>query len=108
MRELSAFAERGFSRRDGEEIMRLDLRTVFPGVSRRTEVSMSAETMQWYRSKVDWWIALLLCVPPVASIAVCLALAFGGKGSEVPWGIASVLLVFGIYIGLVFPMRYGL
>jgi hypothetical protein len=69
---------------------------------------MPAETVRWYRSKVDWWLALILCVPPVASIAVCLALVLGGKTSEVVWGIVSVLLVFAIYFGLVFPMRYGL
>jgi Bacterial PH domain len=69
---------------------------------------MTAETMQWYRSKIDWWIALLLCVPPVASIAVCVALALDGKTSELPWGIASALLVVGVYFGLVFPLRYGL
>jgi hypothetical protein len=69
---------------------------------------MLAESMQWYRSKVDWWLALVLCVPPVASIAVCVALVLSGKASEIPWGIGSVLLVFGIYFGLVFPMRYGL
>jgi hypothetical protein len=69
---------------------------------------MSAEAMRWYRSKVDWWIALLLCAPPVASVAVCVALALGGRASELPWGIASVVFVFGIYFGLLFPMRYGL
>jgi PH (Pleckstrin Homology) domain-containing protein len=69
---------------------------------------MFAETMQWYRSKVDWWIALLLCLPPVASIAVCVALVLDGKISELPWGIASVLLVLGVYFGLIFPMWYGL
>jgi hypothetical protein len=69
---------------------------------------MPGEPMQWYRSKVDWWLAVLLCLPPAASIAVCLALALNGKPSEVPWGVGVVLLVFGIYFGLVLPMRYGL
>jgi hypothetical protein len=70
--------------------------------------SMVGETMQWYRSKVDWWILPLLCLPPVVSLAVCVALVLAGKTSELPWGIASVLLVFGAYFGLVFPIRYGL
>ena len=43
---------------------------------------MPAETMQWYRSKIDWWIALLLGVPPVASFAVCVALALDEKSSK--------------------------
>jgi hypothetical protein len=69
---------------------------------------MPAETVQWYRSKIDWWIALLLCLPPVASVAVCVALALGGEASGLPVGLAGVALVFGIYFGLVFPMRYGM
>jgi hypothetical protein len=69
---------------------------------------MPAATMQWYRSKIDWWVAVLLCVPPVASIAVCVALVFGLGASGLAWGLPSVLLVLGIYFGLVFPMRYGL
>jgi Bacterial PH domain len=73
-----------------------------------TEASMPAEAMRWYRSKVDWWIALLLCVPPAASIAVCVALVLAGKTSELPWGLVSVLFVLGLYFGLVFPLRYGL
>jgi hypothetical protein len=44
----------------------------------------------------------------VASIAVCVGLVLGGNSSELPWGVAMVLIVFGIYFGLVFPMRYGL
>ncbi len=63
---------------------------------------------QWYRSKVDWWLALVLCVPPVASVSVCIALVQAGKMSELPIGIGSLLLVVAIYFGLVFPMRYGL
>lgn len=69
---------------------------------------MTDETMQWYRSKVDWWIALILCAPPVVSTGACVALALEARTSELPLGIASVLLVVGIYFGLVFPMRYGL
>ena len=66
------------------------------------------ETMRWYRSKVDWWLAPLLCIPPVASIAACIALVLDGKTSELAWGIGGVLLVFGLYFGLVIPMKYGL
>jgi hypothetical protein len=69
---------------------------------------MVSETMEWYRSKVDWWMVPILCFPPVASVATCVALAAAGQMSALPWGIVSVLLVGGIYFGLVFPMRYGL
>jgi hypothetical protein len=69
---------------------------------------MSNEPQQWYSSKVDWWLAVLLCVPPVASVAVTIGLATQGNVGELPWGIGSIALVAAIYIGLVFPMRYGI
>ena len=69
---------------------------------------MHAETVRWYPSKIDGWVVPLLFLPPVASIVVCVALVFGLGASGLAWGLASVLLVLGIYIGLVFPMRYGL
>ena len=69
---------------------------------------MSAFSTQWYKSKVDWWLALILCVPPVVSVGVCIALVQDGKTAELPIGVGSVLLVAAIYFGLVFPMRYGL
>jgi hypothetical protein len=69
---------------------------------------MLPETIQWYRSKVDWWMVPVLCMPPVATIAVCVAVALTGNLSALPWGVASALFVFGIYFGLVFPLRYGL
>jgi hypothetical protein len=41
-------------------------------------------------------------------IAVCVALVLGRKTSEWPWAGAAAVLLFGVYFGLVFPMRYGL
>jgi hypothetical protein len=64
--------------------------------------------MQWYRSKVDWWIGLLLCLPPVTAVAACVALAQGGNTSDLPWGLAAAVFVFALYLGVVFPLRYGL
>jgi hypothetical protein len=69
---------------------------------------MITESMRWYRSKVDWWLVPLLYLPPVASLATCVYLALHGKMSELSWGIATILLIVGIYFGLLFPMRYGL
>src|SRR5262249_35749849 len=70
-------------------------------------VSMFPNSTRWYRTKIDWWLAVLLCLAPVASVAACIALALGGKTSELPWGIAAVAVVAAVYLGLVFPMRYG-
>jgi hypothetical protein len=44
----------------------------------------------------------------MAAVTACVLLAFSGKTSELPVGLVSLALVFGLYFGLVFPMRYGL
>lgn len=69
---------------------------------------MLTESTHWYPSKVDWWVAVVLCIPPLSSIVVCVALALGGKQSEMLIGLAAAFFVFCLYRGLVFPLRYGL
>ncbi len=68
----------------------------------------ATDVVRWYPSKIDWWLVPLLALPPVTAIAVCVALAAGGKSADLPIGLAMVLVVVGIYFGLVFPMRYGI
>ena len=69
---------------------------------------MNVDSIHWYKSKIDWWIALVLCVPPTVSLIVVVSLFLDGKQSEIPAAIGAMLLVCGIYVGLIFPMRYGL
>ncbi len=69
---------------------------------------MSAEPIRWYPSKIDWWLVPLLCLPPVAAVAACVAFAVAGSTPGLLVGAAAGVLVAGIYFGLVFPMRYGL
>jgi hypothetical protein len=69
------------------------------------EDQMVSNDQEWYRSKVDWWIALLLCIAPVAAILSCASLVRDGQPL---WGLSAVLIVAILYLGLVFPMRYGL
>jgi hypothetical protein len=69
---------------------------------------MSAEQLRWYPSKLDWWLVLVLCVPPVAAVVVCVAFAIVGLTSGLLVGVAMAVFVGGLYLGLVFPMRYGL
>jgi hypothetical protein len=68
---------------------------------------MSTEAVQWYRSKVDWWVGLILLIPPAASIFTCVALALDGQMSALPVGVVAVVFVAALYLGLVFPLRYG-
>jgi hypothetical protein len=69
---------------------------------------MSAEHLGWYPSKIDWWLVPVLCLPPVAAAAVCVAFAVAGSTPDLLVGVAAVVLVAAVYFGLVFPMRYGM
>lgn len=62
----------------------------------------------WYRSKVDWWILVLLGLPPFSSVAI-LTTAIQ-TGDMVMVGIAGLigLFVAALYVGVIFPLRYGL
>jgi hypothetical protein len=64
--------------------------------------------MQWYPSKIDWWLVPVLCVPPVGVVTACGASVFAGSTQGLLVGVAAAVLVAGIFFGLVFPMRYGL
>ena len=57
---------------------------------------MNVDPIRWYKSKVDWWIAVVLCVPPTVSLIVVVPLFWDGKQSEIPVAIGAILLVCGI------------
>jgi hypothetical protein len=61
---------------------------------------------RWYPSKIDWWLAILLAVAPLMSIAAMIGTAIAGVGVIVTLG--STVFLAAIYLGLVFPMRYGI
>jgi hypothetical protein len=62
---------------------------------------------RWFSSKVDTWIAVVLAMGPVIAIGGAVAsLIAGGPGAWVSLG--SCLFMAAIYLGLVFPMRYGI
>jgi hypothetical protein len=68
---------------------------------------MSGGQPRWYPSKIDWWVIPVLAVSPVAVVAVCTASALTGSTPGLLVGVAAAVLVAGIYLGLVFPIRYG-
>jgi hypothetical protein len=69
---------------------------------------MPADLLRWYRSKVDWWLAVVLCLPPAAAATVCVAAALSGTTAALLAGLAILLLEVGLYFGVFFPLRYGL
>lgn len=68
---------------------------------------MENEHRNWYRSKLDWWLVPLLCLPPVVAIAVCSQAAIHGPTTDLLVGCFVALMVASVYFGLIFPLRYG-
>jgi hypothetical protein len=63
---------------------------------------------RWYPSKVDWWVAILLVIGPLAALAGLAVTLRSGHGSTIAVALAGPVVFAAIYIGLVFPMRYGI
>jgi hypothetical protein len=61
---------------------------------------------RWYPSKVDWWLAILLAAAPVATIAAWIGAVHSGTG--VMAASIGMVVLAATYLGLVFPMRYGI
>lgn len=59
---------------------------------------------RWFHSKVDWWLGLILLAAPV--VVVIGALTAPPHQRVVAYLGTAVLAA--VYLGLVFPMRYGI
>jgi hypothetical protein len=65
-----------------------------------------SEPARWYPSKVDTWIAVLLCFAPAVTIGTTILTLVAGEGFIV--GLGSLAFLALVYFGLVLPMRYGI
>ena len=65
---------------------------------------MESTQTKWFPSKVDWWLGLLLVVAPAVSLIATLT----APESERLAGLLGTGLLAAVYLGLVFPMSYGL
>jgi hypothetical protein len=64
--------------------------------------------IRWYPSKVDWWLPPVLALPIVAALGVCFSsIQYQSLASGLIGGIV-LILVLGLYIGFIFPVRYGI
>lgn len=86
-----------------------DLKSQEIQIAARHENSrMNTDLIRWYRSKVDWWLGLFLCVPPIAAISVMVKSVMAQDWTELAVAVSMVFFVAGLYLGLIFPMRYGI
>lgn len=58
----------------------------------------------WFPSKVDWWLGLLLVVAPAVSLVAAMTAPESGRLAA----FAGTGVLAAVYLGLVFPMTYGL
>jgi hypothetical protein len=65
-------------------------------------------SIRWYKSKIDWWLAPLLMIPPIATLGITAAAFWRGNGSEIAVGCGAMLWVLIVYAGVLFPLRYGI
>jgi hypothetical protein len=64
--------------------------------------------LRWYPSKVDLWIGVLLALGPLVCVGTLGALIVSGETEGLAVGAGATAFLFAIYLGLVFPMRYGI
>ena len=58
-----------------------------------------------FKTKVDWWLAVLLCISPITSLFVLLKLYLDGDPNA--WlGWFGVIIIAAVYTGLLFPFYY--
>jgi hypothetical protein len=66
-----------------------------------------SEVSRWYPSKIDGWLAIVLAIAPVMCLVAAVSLlAAGGEGAIAAFAGGGVIAA--VYLGLVFPMRYGI
>jgi hypothetical protein len=62
--------------------------------------------MTWFPTKIDGWLAALLGLTLVGTVAAAVAALVAGEGVLV--SLLALVLLAAIFGGLVFPMRYGI
>jgi hypothetical protein len=60
-----------------------------------------------YRSKVDWWLGLILVAVPIVTLASAVALQ-ASDDPEAIYAWIACLAVAAIYVGLLWPVEYEL
>ena len=63
---------------------------------------------QIFKSRVDWWLGVVLALIPVLSVAVLVGAVVSGDAVEVWVAIGTFVLTVALFRGVVFPMRYEL
>jgi hypothetical protein len=68
---------------------------------------MSNADVRWFRSKIDWWIGLILVALPVIELGGLAMALRGGDGEAITGMAVACGVVVAIYGLLLIPVRYG-
>lgn len=66
------------------------------------------EDIEWFPSKVDWWLAVILILLAFAPIAVTALAVIEGDTGGIVAGVLSGVVVGVILLGLAWPVCYGI
>lgn len=64
--------------------------------------------VMWFRTKVDWWLGVLIAALPFIELGALLSAVRSGDSEAISATVPGVLLVAAIYGLLLIPVRYGL
>jgi hypothetical protein len=74
-----------------------------PGLSEGVAVDV-----QWFPSKVDWWLGAVLVAAPLTQVAVLVWSLTAGSTEDIVASVIGCLVVAAIWGLLVVPVRYGI
>lgn len=69
---------------------------------------MRSADVVWFKSKLDWWLGVVLVAVPLVQIVVLLGALRSGDGGGIVASLIGCAVVAGIYGLLVVPIRYGI
>lgn len=65
-------------------------------------------TISWFPSKVDWWMLPALAIGPAVGAGIMVMGLWQGDLVDAGVGLGICLMVAALYLGLIFPMSYGI
>jgi hypothetical protein len=69
---------------------------------------MTDLNVTWFRSKVDWWLGVILVALPLIEIGAFVAALRSGEREGIVAALVGIGIVTAIYALLIIPIRYGL
>lgn len=69
---------------------------------------MSQTELVWFKSKVDWWLGVIIVALPLIEIAALVSAVRSGESEAVRATAGGLAIVAAVYGLLLVPIRYGL